>query len=495
MSLLCATISESTPESISKQIHLASQFADLLEFRLDKMFPHSKGSIESIDFNSLRKFRELAPIPVIINYPYRDYFHSLSDYITLIKILALLRPEYLDIDITVPEYPTSRILRPYSKTKIIRSTHLDHTDLSLVSLPDVYASMKKHFSAYLYKIVVETDSTLDTLNLYSQSLTLGKDLIFLCSGIKGTASRILSPVKENPINYSHVTGYPPVAKGQLSTKELLRYNYRFLNKHSSIFALVGDPVKNSIGHVIHNYFLSKKQINSCYLKLNTPLENLEDTLQIIKTLPFKGLSVTAPLKSAILPFVDFPSSFVKKVGAANTLVIKKGYVYAFNTDGVGCLRALQRLNIPLKKVAILGFGGSGRAIALALALNGSKVSVYNRTTDKFSHLIKEHSIQIFSLKKLDSPETTYDLLISTLPPKVAINIPLKIARCFMDLSTLPKKTPHIISAQQQGIPVIHGYQMFVEQALDQIRLWFPNTLSLGFNRMLFKKTERTLFFT
>ncbi|WP_213357537.1 type I 3-dehydroquinate dehydratase [Chlamydiifrater phoenicopteri] len=495
MSLLCAVISESSLSSIIRQIQRALCFADLLEFRLDKIFPNSEESINSVDFHVLRKIREVATVPIIINCPYKKQFHSLDAYLSLIKKLTSLRPDYLDIDVSVPSLPTSKILQCYKKIKVIRSTHLDQEDLHATTLPEIYFSMKRESFAHLHKVVIEANSSLKTLELFSQSLNLGKDLIFLCSGENGSSSRVLSPIRENPINYAYVPGYAPVANGQLSTKDLFRHNYRHLNKHSSILGLIGNPIKNSIGHIFHNYFLSKKRLNTCYLKLETPLEDLKEILRMVKVLPFKGLSVTAPLKSAILPFVDSASSFVKKVGAANTLVIQEGHIHAFNTDGIGCLRALQRLNIPLEKIAILGFGGAGRAIALAMASNGSKVSVYNRTINKFPYLSQEYPIQIFPLDDLYSTKTTYDLLISTLPPNISIDIPMHITNRFMDLTTFPRKSPNILLAQKKNIPIVYGYQMFFEQALDQIHLWFPNTLSSNTRKKLLKKTEYSLFFS
>ena len=51
--------------------------------------------------------------------------------------------------------------------------------------------------------------------------------------------------------------------------------------------------------------------------------------------------MTAPLKEAIIPFVDELDDAARQIGAVNTLLFKEGRILGTNTDGVGALDAIE----------------------------------------------------------------------------------------------------------------------------------------------------------
>jgi shikimate dehydrogenase len=86
------------------------------------------------------------------------------------------------------------------------------------------------------------------------------------------------------------------------------------------------------------------------------------------------------------------------IGAVNVILNSRGVLYGDNTDGRGFLRALQRdldFSPEGATVALLGAGGSARAIAHTLAEVGAKrFFVLNRTVpraEKLAQALAEHA--------------------------------------------------------------------------------------------------------
>jgi shikimate dehydrogenase len=141
--------------------------------------------------------------------------------------------------------------------------------------------------------------------------------------------------------------------------------------------------------------------------------------------PIFGLNVTVPYKQDVLPYLDSIDPLAEKLGAVNTLVIdRKRKIRGFNTDGPGFLSHLTELNFDLsgKRVAILGAGGTTRAIIGVLCLlpkGPERITLYNRTRANADTLVEEIGKKINTglVTIVDEPEDLNieltDLLINT----------------------------------------------------------------------------------
>ena len=73
-------------------------------------------------------------------------------------------------------------------------------------------------------------------------------------------------------------------------------------------------------------------------------------------------------------------------GAVNTVCIRDGKYYGFNTDGKGFLASLRHagVNTAGQRVLVLGAGGAAKAVAPKLCQEGAAQAVYvaNRTAEK-----------------------------------------------------------------------------------------------------------------
>ncbi len=96
-------------------------------------------------------------------------------------------------------------------------------------------------------------------------------------------------------------------------------------------------------------------------------EALPTLISAARTMGFAGLNITYPCKQAVIPLLDALSDEAEAMGAVNTVVFTDGRATGHNTDGSGWRWGLER-QLPgadLCKVALLGAGGAGSAIAHA----------------------------------------------------------------------------------------------------------------------------------
>jgi shikimate dehydrogenase len=82
----------------------------------------------------------------------------------------------------------------------------------------------------------------------------------------------------------------------------------------------------------------------------------------------KGLNVTIPYKTAIIPYLDELDETAKSIGAVNTIAFHNGKTKGYNTDCFGFEQTLLH-HFPLEKqrtALILGTGGSAKAVEYVL---------------------------------------------------------------------------------------------------------------------------------
>jgi shikimate dehydrogenase len=196
----------------------------------------------------------------------------------------------------------------------------------------------------------------------------------------------------------------------------------------AIYGIIGNPVAHSLSPVMHNAAFKALEVNAVYKLF--PLLDQEELKLFMEDLkeennPIFGLNVTVPYKEDILPYLDSIDPLADKIGAVNTLLIDyQRKIRGFNTDGPGFLSHLTELNFDptAKRIAILGAGGTTRAIISVLCLlprGPERITLYNRTRSKAESLVEEIGKKINTgiVSVVDEPEDLNielaDLLINT----------------------------------------------------------------------------------
>lgn len=364
------------------------------------------------------------------------------------------RPRYVDVDWKTPVLPSGDVIVSY------------HNYEETPELETVLKVIRQaHPKAHFYKIATMAKSTLDSLRMLD-FLQRHPGIIGLCMGDLGTITRISAPLFQVPIMYAPLCEQDQNAPGQLTVDQLNEiYQFRLLNTKTRIFGLIGDPVHRSPGHLYHNDVFRTKARNGVYVKMVVQPSELSDFFALAKKLPFGGLSVTAPLKEAVIPFIDVMDPTAREQGAINTLVFKEGKIYGYNTDGPAALDALG--NVVNKTVVILGAGGAAKAIAFIAVQRKARVVIVNRTADKARSLAESLGCS------WSQTIPTYDILVNATSASMPIaEDDLVQGKTVMEIALY--ETDFLKAARRKGCQVIDGMPMYLNQAAAQQRLWFGN---------------------
>jgi shikimate dehydrogenase len=243
-----------------------------------------------------------------------------------------------------------------------------------------------------------------------------------------------------------------------------------------LFALFGNPVGHSLSPLMHNAAYEAMNLSARYIALAVP--DGETALHRVREMGIEGASVTIPLKTAILAYLDEIDDHSRAIGAVNTLWAREGRIFGGNTDWVGFMRSLKdHFNLRGKAFAILGSGGAARAAVVGIRQEGGHPVVLSRNPETGITLARDFHCPYRPLSDLGKVEA--HCLVNTTPvgmsPNAAgIPVPPAILSRFawvMDLVYNPLRTRLLREAEAAGCGVITGLPMLVHQGAEQIRLW------------------------
>lgn len=174
-----------------------------------------------------------------------------------------------------------------------------------------------------------------------------------------------------------------------------------------LFAIFGNPVSHSKSPLIHNSLFKDLAIDACYTRYL--LDDGSRLKEKFFGLGLSGINITVPFKEDAFAACDILDDYAKNIGAVNTIVVKDGLLYGFNTDAPGFIASLDGF-MP-KKALILGAGGTARAIAFALRNAGVFVCVANRSGGRLG-FFKDAGFCSVTFDILDESEQ-FDLVVNT----------------------------------------------------------------------------------
>ncbi|MCL2149800.1 MAG: shikimate dehydrogenase [Dehalococcoidia bacterium] len=254
---------------------------------------------------------------------------------------------------------------------------------------------------------------------------------------------------------------------------------------TALCGLLGDPVVHSLSPVMHSAAFAALGLDYAYLSFCVARQAVESALVGLRALGARGVNVTVPHKSAVLPFLDALDSTAERMGAVNTIVFTDGRAKGYNTDAFGFLQALTAAGFDPagKKVAVLGAGGAAAAIAWALKnAGGSPVLVTRRTSlSRGRALARRLSLpaEVAELGKLRSVLDGVELLVNatgvgTTPHTDATLVPAELLRSGLtvfDVVYNPRETRLLREARLVGARTISGLEMLLYQGARSFELW------------------------
>ena len=296
-------------------------------------------------------------------------------------------------------------------------------------------------------------------------------------GDAGVVSRVLGLRAGAEFTFAAAPAGEETGPGQIAARTLLEsYRVEEVDAATKVYGVAGDPVGKSLSPMMLNTAFRRETVNAVYLALQTA--SVEDLVALIAQVPIQGVSVTMPHKQSILPHLEHMDPLSKKIGAANTILrAQDGKLYGFNTDVAGVVVPLEkRMALKGSKVLVLGAGGSARAAVFGLRDKGADVFLLNRTPETAAKLAKQAGAKV--IKREAVPKTSFDVIVNATPVGMAGQSGTSIlsaedlkTKYVFDLVYNPIDTPLIRLARQQGIPVITGVEMFVQQGARQFEIW------------------------
>jgi shikimate dehydrogenase len=262
-----------------------------------------------------------------------------------------------------------------------------------------------------------------------------------------------------------------------------------IDAQTELYGVIGNPVHHSLSPMIHNGAFRRLGWNAVYLAFE--VKNVEEALRGIRGLGVRGVSVTIPFKTEVLPFLDKIEGLAKKVGAVNTIVNRRGRLIGYNTDCEGALEALEeKMDLRGKRVVLLGAGGAARAIGFGLKERGVPLIVVNRSKERGRALSKELGcdyLAISSLARMKEGGVEADIMINATslgmyPRDGETPLPkelLKKGMMVMDIVYEPLQTRLLREAKKKGCITVDGLEMLIRQGVAQFEIWTGRRLEIG----------------
>lgn len=235
-----------------------------------------------------------------------------------------------------------------------------------------------------------------------------------------------------------------------------------------LFAIFGNPVSHSRSPLMHNHVFKRLGFDACYTRVH-----LEDGSQLKETflaLGLSGANITVPHKEAAFKACDEVRGFAKEIGVVNTIVNEEGRLIGYNTDADGFLFSIGDFK-NIKKVLLIGAGGTAKALAKKFMLENFEVSILNRSKGNLSYF-SEAGFTTYSWE--DCPLTAYDLIVNTTsaglsddnyPAPLELLTPLLEKTSYCADAIYGKLTPFLGLCQKMGITYKDGSDMLLGQGV------------------------------
>lgn len=253
-----------------------------------------------------------------------------------------------------------------------------------------------------------------------------------------------------------------------------------IDSKTKVVGVIGKPIGHSMSPAMHNAAFSNLGIDYVYLAFE--VSDLRGAIGGMRALGVRGFNVTIPYKVDVLRYLDEVDAAADRIGAVNTVVNDGGVLRGYNTDCAGAVDALvSKVKLKGCRVAVIGAGGAGRAVAFGVAEKGARVLVVNRTLSKGEELVS--SVNGFfagsaECGTMDGLEGV-DVVVNTTPvgmvPDVGATPVLKKflrkEHVVMDIVYNPLETRFLRDAKSLGCVTITGVEMFVGQGAESFELF------------------------
>ncbi|HZW06072.1 MAG TPA: type I 3-dehydroquinate dehydratase [Phycisphaerales bacterium] len=525
MALVCVPIMVTSAESALATARRAKDAgADLVEFRVDGWFTGRDDTVAGATIDEVVELVSASPAPCILTCRTAleggQYDGPEQARLTMLERAGSIAgnghrsPSFIDIE--HERYGTSTdahraigiaVQRPERAGDTVTRLILSYHDFNTrpADLIRRCSAMAEEPACRVVKIAYRMRSTRDNIELLDLIGECPKPMIGLGMGSFGLMSRVLAGKFGGFLTFAALNRGAATAPGQPTVEDLLGlYRFRSIRSQTAVYGVMGWPVEHSLSPAVHNAGFEAVGHDGVYLPLPIApeFEPLKATLLEFIDHPrlnFGGCSVTLPHKEHLVRLARQMvqdgddrwtlDALAARCGAANTVVVVRDSlgepvrIDVRNTDAPAAAALLA--GVETRSAAILGSGGTTRALAAALSSAGWKVKIVSRVISRAQKLVDELALPgIAAADAIAVADEEIGALVNCTPvgmaggpdpsgtpidPGVLRNLP---PRCVVaDVVYNPLRTPLLMEAERQERKTISGLAMFTAQAAEQFRLW------------------------
>lgn len=342
-----------------------------------------------------------------------------------------------------------------------------------------FSSIKARF----YKLVTMTRKVGDEIAALSLLKLTGRtDVIAYTSGQSSLWSRLLSPYLGAPMIFGTISKQSG-DRGEMTVSQLIEdYDLPNLMPLREIYGIVGDPIHHSLSPKLHNAAYRALGYPALFVPFHAGSfsdfwhEIVEEGTLESLGISMKGFTIASPHKESALREVKVTSAMAERAGSTNIFVRNNGKWKADTTDPESVLGAMSRRGIGLsgKKAAVVGCGGSGRAIAAAMDQAGAVVTLVNRGSERGIRASKLLGLPFVLLSEFTAHE--YSLVVNATPVgRENGDMPFDIRGLSRDVIIIDlvygaNTTELIGNALAMGRPAVDGREVLYLQVRRQFHL-------------------------
>jgi shikimate dehydrogenase len=259
---------------------------------------------------------------------------------------------------------------------------------------------------------------------------------------------------------------------------------------TQIFGLFGHPVRHSLSPEMHTYLLQRYEIDAVYVAFDVPPKRKLELASALRTLGIRGVNLTVPFKSAILPDLDEITQAGREAQAVNVVIQHDQTLVGYNTDGEGFIQSLERAfpnSSTERAVTLLGAGGAARAIAASLAdLGAPEIRFLNRGQQRAENAVEQLRVYFPKTKFSAAPLTASSFLDKASSTDLIVNCTaagasdviatfnvnkLPESAVWCDINYWMEAPPGLAQCAQRDLRTVTGLGMLIHQGLLSFELF------------------------